>query len=653
MLPLSNINSHDSADSDKYTLGEDNPYLISVSKDSADGLDPSTPHNTPREVNQLDIDILNSKLNSLARITSVNSGSYLSDYQSLTPLSKDSSASNLYRFNSSSSGNNSKQVSNANLKKMMMMTAHSNNNSNQPPKYKLSTCSSKQQPGFAEMMSLNSVSSGNLKNAVNLDSSYHVKNKFQLHQVNSRESDVEDGSEDEDDAKASKLHFPKYKDAGKEPQSRSASLLQLTQELKNSPNHDSDCDSNFSIVSSLEAKSPKFPFTFNQAFQPSITPLPEQPSASSSSQPAEMKQNQKLKYVFILSGLPASGKSTLSQNMIQYMTNTYLTSPDDDATPPIEGTEHGIKIPEQKESANYRTRPRRNSLFANGGDPKSFNIEIFNAGKIRRSDSYTRTKKLFLMANNSNEDLFSPKNKSKKDVFAKLTLDSLFKNLKSEKLDMAIFDATNSTRERRRFVAEEIAKQQREMQQSKTFGLSSDEEVEIKIVPVFLQIMCTNREFIRYNIYNKSFNDDYFDKPFDFAVKDFSKRVLYYSQQYCPITQEEIHDLEYVMREHGCSSDLYYINLENSADSSYESNISEMNIEQDGILAGLLDFAKKYNSLPESIAYVKNVGKLLETIDGWNFEVLEDNLNDEYFNKLNRNLQRTCNKYDVKVPLIK
>lgn len=647
MLPLSNINSHDSADSEKYNDEKDNPYLISVSKDSADGLEPSTPHNTPREVNQLDIDILNSKLNSLARITSVNSGSYLSDYQSLTPLSKDSSASNLYRFNSSSSGNTSKQVSNANLKKMMMMTAHTN----QTPKYKLSTSNTKLQPGFAEMMSLNSISSGNLKNTVNFDSNYHTKNKFQLHPVNSRESDLEDGSDEEDDTKAAKLHFPKFRDTGKEPQSRSASLLQLTQELKNHSNHDSDCESNFSIVSSLEAKSPKFPFNFSQAYQPSITPLPEQPSASSSSLPTEKKQ--KLKYVFILSGLPASGKSTLSQNMIQYMTNTYLTSPDNDATPSIEENERGIKIPDQKENANYRTRPRRNSLFAKGEDPKRFNIEIFNAGKIRRSDSYTRTKKLFLMANNSNEDLFSPKNKSKKDVFAKLTLDSLFKNLKSDKLDMAIFDATNSTRERRRFVVEEIAKQQREMQQTKTFGCSSDEDVEIKIVPVFLQIMCTNREFIRYNIYNKSFNDDYFDKPFDFAVKDFSKRVLYYSQQYCPITKDEINDLEDVMRENGCSSDLYYINLENSADSSYESNISEMNIEEDGILAGLLDFAQKYNSLPESITYVKNVGKLLETIDGWNFEVLEENLNDEYFNKLNRNLQRTCNKYGVKVPLIK
>ncbi|OBA25483.1 hypothetical protein HANVADRAFT_12944, partial [Hanseniaspora valbyensis NRRL Y-1626] len=243
----------------------------------------------------------------------------------------------------------------------------------------------------------------------------------------------------------------------------------------------------------------------------------------------QLKPKEKVKYVFILSGLPASGKKNTPVQIKEYEND--------------------------------------------GDDPKSLNIEIFNAGKIRRSDSYNRTKKMYLMANNSNDDLFSPKNKSKKDVFAKLTLDSLFKSLRGGKgLDMAIFDATNSTRERRRFVIEEIAKQQREltkeMKQKQQMNMSDDDEedeedenVELKIVPVFLQIMCTNKEFIRYNIYNKSFNDDYYDKPFDFAIKDFSKRVLYYSQQYCPITQEEVNDLEKLMHENGSHSDLYYINL--------------------------------------------------------------------------------------------
>ena len=734
MLPLSNINSHDSIESndiDHITLNqesedydanvgeEDNPYLISISKDSNinnnQSINTFTPHNTPRDSdnNHIDIDILNNKLTALARITSVNSGSYLSDYHSLTPLSKDPSATSLYQFNSntSSSGNNSKQVSNVNLKKMMALTAHNNNNninnsnSTTNTKYRLSGSNSgtKLQSSFADLMGFNNINSSSFNNFNNINNSsfknssdanpysYRNRNKVKLSLVNSRESEDDDEEEEEEEDIDERLKLSNYRDTRSDSDNRSTNISQqLTFDLNNQEQHtQSDNESNFSMVSSLEAKSPKSPY-MHTSFNPSTsapTVVAQKPKLSpihSHQTTPQLKPKEKVKYVFILSGLPASGKSTLSQNMIQYMTNTYLTSAnnneeeeeeDKEDTPvQIKEYENGISIDNKNKNNNNinsgnkkrSPRKRRSSLFGDGDDPKRLNIEIFNAGKIRRSDSYNRTKKMYLMANNSNDDLFSPKNKSKKDVFAKLTLDSLFKSLRGGKgLDMAIFDATNSTRERRRFVIEEIAKQQREltkeMKQKQQMNMSDDEEgegegeenVELKIVPVFLQIMCTNKEFIRYNIYNKSFNDDYYDKPFDFAIKDFSKRVLYYSQQYCPITQEEVNDLEKLMHENGSHSDLYYINLENSSDSSYESNISENATEKDGILSGLLDFAKKYNSLPESIAYVKQVGRLLDTIDGWNLGVLEANLNDEYFDKLNRNLQRTCNKYGVKVPLIK
>ncbi|XBW38412.1 hypothetical protein QEN19_004000 [Hanseniaspora menglaensis] len=634
LLPLSNINSHDSIESFPVDE-EDNPYLISIGKKEKDAnLQTLTPHNTPRDQENIDFDILNNKLSRLARITSVNS-SYFSDYKSITPASKNSSTNQLYNIDTNtSSGNTSKQVSNVNLKKMMAMSSHNPNT-----KYKLSNA--KIQSSYTDLMDIHAPS---LLTNQALRTNIRNKHKFKLHLVTSRESD-DDYSEEEEEEE--KLTFPKY---NSEPiatkEHKVSGFSHLSNELKsnlNAENGPSDTESNFSMVSSLEPKSPKSPMNhIHSTYQPTVSSLPEQPSASpnyiDSSTPQE-----KIKYVFILSGLPASGKSTLSQNMIQYMTNTYLTSKPDSNPESLIDSVNGMNISGFKK--------RRNSIIEAYSDPKRFKIEIFNAGKIRRSDSYNRTKKMYLMANNSNEDLFSPKNKSKKDVFAKLTLDSLFKNLGSDGLDMAIFDATNSTRERRQFVVEEIAKQQREMKKKKSF--ETDDPVELKIIPVFLQIMCTNKEFMRYNIYNKSFNDDYFDKPFDFAIQDFSKRVLYYSQQYCPITQEEIHHLQGVMKEIGFSSNLYYINLENSSDSSYESNIGEEDSYKDGILAGLLDFAIKYNSLPESIAYVNNVKNMLDTIEPWNLDVLETTLDEEYFKKLNKNLQRTCTRYGVKVPLIK
>ncbi|KAL6936422.1 hypothetical protein ACO0R3_000017 [Hanseniaspora guilliermondii] len=607
-LPLSNFNSNDSyltmlkdnEDHDHLSDDDliDNPYVISVNNNFID-----TPNNTPNEIS-----LNNYKINSLARITSVNSGSYIpsEDIRSMTPLS-----------NQTSSGNTSRQVSNANLKKMMLMNAHnktSNLSLSSLNKYKVHDPSLADKNSYADLMSLNTT----IPN----------KTKFQLHLVTSRDED------DEDD-----FYF-------------SNNISKITPQLNNSTlmDHHSDTNSNFSMVSSLEQPSPLLKNNDFQKIKPNLG--------------RKYKIKKHYKYIFILSGLPASGKSTLSQNMIQFMTQKYLRGEYSKSILNGDSLINHDSVP--RESSTCRSPSSGGTLEVDRHDNNCINtklkIEIFNAGKIRRSDSYTKTRQMYMMANNSNEDLFSPKNKSKKDVFAKLTLNSLFKNLTNSEndLDMAIFDATNSTRERRKFVVEEIYRQEQALlknfQTMKNLLDEDDEDTvleKLEIIPVFLQIMCTNRDFITYNIYNKSFNDDYFDKPFDFAIKDFSKRVIYYSQEYCPITHEEIDEL---MHHSMKGNKLFFINLENSKNSSYQTNINNEDLKQDVILNGLIDFAKSYNQLPESISYVNKVesfytNKSIQSSD--NVKVLKQFLNNEYFEKLNRNLRKTCKEFGIDVPSVK
>lgn len=648
-LPLSNFNSNDSYltilkdnnKDDEHSSDDDlidNPYVISVNQTFID-----TPQKTSNEM------FMNhNKINSLARITSVNSGSYIpsEDIRSMTPLS-----------NQTSSGNTSRQVSNANLKKMMLMNAHNNKNSNISltslnNKYKVHDSNFGDRSSFADLMSLNNTNVPN-------------KTKFQLHLVTSREED-----DDEDD-------FYFSNDIKK-------LSTQLQQSRLLSPNQDdnnSETNSNFSIVSSLEHRSPTNN-TMNRT-------VPEPFNEVGAKKGRKYKVKKHYKYIFILSGLPASGKSTLSQNMIQFMTQKYLKGEYSNEilkdSFPTAHKNSAIKMDQNDlrkgvdmySKGGDSVRKRASSITSNNDilevdrhDKNCINtklkIEIFNAGKIRRSDSYAKTKQMYMLSSNSNEDLFSPKNKSKKDVFAKLTLNSLFRNLTNtdNDLDMAIFDATNSTRERRKFVVEEIYRQEQALLKNfLTMKNLLDEEEDdddeetiieqIEIIPVFLQIMCTNRDFITYNIYNKSFNDDYYDKEFDFAIKDFSKRVTYYSQEYCPITHQEIDELQRASMK---GNNLFFINLENSKNSSYETNITNDDLHKDLILDGLIDFAKSYNQLPESISYVNKVESFYtnENIqNSENVQILKHFLNDDYFQRLNKNLRKTCKEFAIDVPSVK
>ncbi|SCV00706.1 LAMI_0G06810g1_1 [Lachancea mirantina] len=180
------------------------------------------------------------------------------------------------------------------------------------------------------------------------------------------------------------------------------------------------------------------------------------------------------KTVIVLVGLPASGKSTISNHLQHYLKQTPAT-------------------------AHLRCK-------------------IFNAGQVRRKLSCRG--RPMMLANNSSEDLFNPKNTMKKEKYAKITLEQLFGELDRDLCDVAIFDATNSTEARRAFLFHEI--------RSYNARLTG----EFRITPMVLQVGCVNENFVKFNIHNKTFNQDYFDKPYDFAVRDFARRLTHYSSQF-------------------------------------------------------------------------------------------------------------------------
>lgn len=215
------------------------------------------------------------------------------------------------------------------------------------------------------------------------------------------------------------------------------------------------------------------------------------------------------KFVFVLVGLPAVGKSTISAHLIQFL----------------------------------QSNPSTHSL----------RCSVFNAGKVRRNMSYKKKGMLSMqLANNSSDDLFSPKNIEKKERYARITLDILLKELDSDICDVGIFDATNSRVERRKFVFEEICSYNQRPNSNFT------------VTPIVLQITCGDQNFIRYNVHNKSFNEDYFDKPYEYAVVDFAKRLKNYYSQFTPFSNDEFDQVTKMVSERGLNNGIFSYNLINT-----------------------------------------------------------------------------------------
>jgi 6-phosphofructo-2-kinase len=187
------------------------------------------------------------------------------------------------------------------------------------------------------------------------------------------------------------------------------------------------------------------------------------------------------KWCIILVGLPATGKSSICNNLIKYTTSMF-----------------------QKQ---YHSE---------------FKIDSFNAGHFRRKLSNFK---------NQTSDYFNASNteaKQQRECFAHIALDHLLNSLLGKQINVGIFDATNSTRARRDYIFSTIHEK--------------EQKTGIKINTIILHVKCSNEKLWRYNVEGKTVGPDYVAMNHDLAVNDFIHRAQCYKQAFEEISEQELHD---------------------------------------------------------------------------------------------------------------
>ncbi|SMN22226.1 similar to Saccharomyces cerevisiae YIL107C PFK26 6-phosphofructo-2-kinase, inhibited by phosphoenolpyruvate and sn-glycerol 3-phosphate [Maudiozyma saulgeensis] len=147
-----------------------------------------------------------------------------------------------------------------------------------------------------------------------------------------------------------------------------------------------------------------------------------------------------------------------------------------------------------------------------------YHCKVFNVGNTRRR--YTREHGM----NEQDSNFFDPsdqKNIKLRDQWALDTLDELLDYLLTGNGSVAIFDATNTTKERRKTVYTRI--RQRNDQ--------------LKVL--FLESICTDRQMIDKNIQLKLCGPDYKGKNRDESLTDFKQRLENYDIVYEPMDDAE------------------------------------------------------------------------------------------------------------------
>lgn len=185
------------------------------------------------------------------------------------------------------------------------------------------------------------------------------------------------------------------------------------------------------------------------------------------------------KWCIILVGLPASGKSSISKNLIKHTIDHFT-----------------------------------NTVGVN------FKINSFNAGNFRRklSDFKTQTSNYF--------DFTNQEAKNQREKFAHIALDHLLNSLVNSQIDVGIFDATNSTRERRENILSAIKEK--------------EAKTGVQINTVILHVKCTDQLCWKYNVEGKTSGPDYVNLNHDVAISDFVRRAELYQRAFQDITKEEL-----------------------------------------------------------------------------------------------------------------
>ena len=173
------------------------------------------------------------------------------------------------------------------------------------------------------------------------------------------------------------------------------------------------------------------------------------------------------KLIIIMLGLPARGKSYISQKLIRYFKWCGLPS------------------------------------------------KIFNVGDSRR-----------LEYPNTNAEFFHPNNINTRNRIAEKVLLELIEWILIKDNKIAIFDATNTTIERRKQLID-------------TIDLFKIDKLKI----CFIESVCDVKDIINKNIAMKAVSADYLEKGIDYTINDFNQRMLYYTELYQEFNTNEIKGL--------------------------------------------------------------------------------------------------------------
>ena len=144
--------------------------------------------------------------------------------------------------------------------------------------------------------------------------------------------------------------------------------------------------------------------------------------------------------------------------------------------------------------------------------------QVFNVGNTRRR--YAKEHEM----SNQDSNFFDPHNSDSntlRDKWALDTLDELLDYLCVGKGSVGIFDATNTTKKRRKLVLERIHQR--------------SEHLKI----MYLESVCTNQAVVENNIKLKLFGPDYKGKDPEASLRDFKERLKNYLQAYEPIEDDE------------------------------------------------------------------------------------------------------------------
>ncbi|OAL34285.1 hypothetical protein AYO20_06338 [Fonsecaea nubica] len=148
----------------------------------------------------------------------------------------------------------------------------------------------------------------------------------------------------------------------------------------------------------------------------------------------------------------------------------------------------------------------------------SVNAEVFNVGKYRRTDNPHPDAKFF--------DVNNAEGEKARRAAAEAAVADMLMWFKDKNNKVAILDATNSTKSRRKWIHDKI--------------------VEANLLHLFVESKCDDEDLIMANILEvKTTSPDYIGQDPEVAAKDFRNRIRNYEKVYQTIDESEKH-LTYV-----------------------------------------------------------------------------------------------------------